>query len=335
MRLEAQCWGTPSEARDNVVPALHALTGDAHVSGPPGPARPPWLVAASSARGARWIPGTGAAGGRCARGCRGSTGTASPHPEGGVWGGRFPEVSIRDQVAAEAALADVLGIGRFAAVVGGSMGGARTLEWAIGYPDRVGAALVLAVGARATADQWARGPRSSQRSPATPTGRTATTPAPDAVRGPGSPWPAGSRISPIAPSSTSTNASGTTGSPRTPVGLRGQLSAPPGTQAGRPLRPGHLRGAHQGPQRSRRGPGAGAWTPRWPSSRADGRRGDRQRPALSVAVAARAGSKLPGCRGLEVISSRQGHDGFLTETEAVGTLLAGTLRLAGPVLRTP
>ena len=33
------------------------------------------------------------------------------------------------------------------------MGGARALEWAVTYPERTRAALVLAVGARATADQ--------------------------------------------------------------------------------------------------------------------------------------------------------------------------------------
>ena len=33
------------------------------------------------------------------------------------------------------------------------MGGARALEWMVAYPDRVGAGLLLAVGARATADQ--------------------------------------------------------------------------------------------------------------------------------------------------------------------------------------
>ena len=33
------------------------------------------------------------------------------------------------------------------------MGGARALEWMVGHPDRVRAGLVLAVGARATADQ--------------------------------------------------------------------------------------------------------------------------------------------------------------------------------------
>jgi homoserine O-acetyltransferase len=51
-----------------------------------------------------------------------------------------------------AALA-ALGITKVAAVVGGSMGGARALEWIVSHPDRVGAGLVLAVGARATADQ--------------------------------------------------------------------------------------------------------------------------------------------------------------------------------------
>ena len=33
------------------------------------------------------------------------------------------------------------------------MGGARALEWMVGHPDRVRAGLLLAVGARATADQ--------------------------------------------------------------------------------------------------------------------------------------------------------------------------------------
>ena len=57
------------------------------------------------------------------------------------------------QVRAEAQLADLLGIRRFAAVIGGSMGGARALEWMMMYPQRVAAAGVLAVGPRASADQ--------------------------------------------------------------------------------------------------------------------------------------------------------------------------------------
>jgi homoserine O-acetyltransferase len=58
-------------------------------------------------------------------------------------------------VAAEVALADHLGIDRWAGVVGGSMGGMRVLEWCVGHPDRVERAAVLAVGAAATAEQIA------------------------------------------------------------------------------------------------------------------------------------------------------------------------------------
>jgi homoserine O-acetyltransferase len=65
----------------------------------------------------------------------------------------FPPISVRDQVEADVAALAALGITEVAAVVGGSMGGARALEWIVGYPDRVRSGLLLAVGARATADQ--------------------------------------------------------------------------------------------------------------------------------------------------------------------------------------
>ena len=86
-------------------------------------------------------------------GCRGSTGPSSLARDGRPWGSRFPLITVRDQVNADVAALAALGIPEVAAVIGGSMGGARALEWMIGYPDRVGAGLVLAVGARATADQ--------------------------------------------------------------------------------------------------------------------------------------------------------------------------------------
>jgi homoserine O-acetyltransferase len=66
-------------------------------------------------------------------------------------------VTVRDQVIAEEALADELGIRRWAMVLGGSMGGMRALEWAVGLPDRVASLLVLAAPAASSADQiaWA------------------------------------------------------------------------------------------------------------------------------------------------------------------------------------
>ncbi|CAM3035836.1 homoserine O-acetyltransferase [Prescottella defluvii] len=153
--LTVQRWGELAPNRDNVILVEHALTGDSHVTGSAddehpspgwwdgmiGPGSPvdtdEWCVIATNVLG----------------GCRGTTGPGSLAADGAPWGSRFPSISIRDQVTAEVALADLLGIERLASVVGGSMGGMRALEWVVGYPDRVDSALVLAVGARATADQ--------------------------------------------------------------------------------------------------------------------------------------------------------------------------------------
>lgn len=90
-------------------------------------------------------------------GCQGSTGPASPRPDGRPWAGGFPRLTQRDQVRAETGLADALGIERWALVLGGSMGGMRALEWAVGHPRRVAGLLLLACPAAASAEQigWA------------------------------------------------------------------------------------------------------------------------------------------------------------------------------------
>lgn len=160
--IAIQRWGELSPARDNVVLVLHALTGDTHVTGPPDADHPSagwWdgLVGPGKALDTdKWcVIATNALGG-----CAGSTGPSSIAPDGRAYGSRFPFVSIRDQVAAEVRALDLLGVHSIASVMGGSMGGARALEWAVTHPDRVGSALILAVGARATADQI--GTQSSQ-----------------------------------------------------------------------------------------------------------------------------------------------------------------------------
>jgi homoserine O-acetyltransferase len=88
-------------------------------------------------------------------GCQGSTGPASIAPDGYEWASRFPYLTIRDQVRAQAQLADALGIDRWAAVIGGSMGGMHALEWAVGHPDRVERAAILSAPPITTADQIA------------------------------------------------------------------------------------------------------------------------------------------------------------------------------------
>ena len=76
-----------------------------------------------------------------------------PRRTGAPWGSRFPLVTIRDSVRAETALADALGVERWACVVGGSMGGMRALEWAATEPDRVARLFLLASPASASAEQ--------------------------------------------------------------------------------------------------------------------------------------------------------------------------------------
>jgi homoserine O-acetyltransferase len=153
-----ETWGTLNDARDNAVLVLHALTGDSHAAGPPG---------AGHNEGGWWNdivgPGKPIDTNRffvvCPNvlgGCQGTTGPASLDPvTGKPYGSRFPVITIRDQVVVEASLADTMGIARWAAVVGGSMGGQRALEWAVSFPARVPRAVILAAGARATAEEIA------------------------------------------------------------------------------------------------------------------------------------------------------------------------------------
>ncbi|HEX4879360.1 MAG TPA: homoserine O-acetyltransferase [Limnobacter sp.] len=77
--------------------------------------------------------------------CFGSTGPSSVNPATGKpWGAEFPFVTVQDWVNAQARLADRLGIARFAAVMGGSLGGMQALQWSLSYPDRVGHCMVIA-----------------------------------------------------------------------------------------------------------------------------------------------------------------------------------------------
>ncbi|HEU5484796.1 MAG TPA: homoserine O-acetyltransferase, partial [Microlunatus sp.] len=157
VQVAYETWGELSPARDNAVLILHALTGDSHVVGNAGPGHPTpgwwgtlvgpngwvdidrWFVVAPNILG----------------GCQGTTGPASPAPDGRAWGSRFPRLTTRDQVAVEITLADQLGIDRWALVIGGSAGGMRALEWAITVPDRVERLLLLATTPAASADQIA------------------------------------------------------------------------------------------------------------------------------------------------------------------------------------
>jgi homoserine O-acetyltransferase len=152
-----ETYGTLDESRSNAVLVLHALTGDSHVAGPAGPGHPTpgwWdgLVGPGLAidTGEFFVVCPNVLGGS-----QGTTGPSSLADDGRPYGSRFPTITVRDQVAVEVSLADALGIETWFAVVGGSMGGMRVLEWAVTEPQRVTRAIVVAVGAASTADEIA------------------------------------------------------------------------------------------------------------------------------------------------------------------------------------
>ncbi|MFJ8768068.1 homoserine O-acetyltransferase MetX [Streptomyces clavifer] len=159
VRLAYETWGRLAPDGGNAVLVLHALTGDTHAAGPAGPGHPApgwWDALVGPGRALdtdRWF----VVAPNVLGGCQGSTGPSSRRSDGTHWATDFPHLTIRDQVAAEARLADALGIGRWAAVIGGSMGGMRALEWAVGLPDRTESLLVLAAPAASSAEQIAWG----------------------------------------------------------------------------------------------------------------------------------------------------------------------------------
>ncbi len=152
-----ETWGELDASRSNAVLVLHALTGDSHAAGSVGPGhvQEGWWDAVVGPGKAIDTERFFVVCPNVLGGCQGTTGPASLAPDGKPYASRFPVITIRDQVVAEAALADRLGIERWNAVVGGSMGGMRVLEWAVAFPDRVGSAVVIACGATASAEQIA------------------------------------------------------------------------------------------------------------------------------------------------------------------------------------
>ena len=67
-----------------------------------------------------------------------TTGPASIDPDTGKpYGMSFPVVTMRDFVNTQKALADQLGIRKFVAVMGASMGSLQAMEWAAAYPEMV------------------------------------------------------------------------------------------------------------------------------------------------------------------------------------------------------
>lgn len=152
--LAVETYGTLNAERSNAVLICHALNASHHVAG----------MNADNPKDVGWwdnMVGPGKAvdtdrffviGVNNIGSCFGSTGPASINPETGKpWGASFPMLTVKDWVLAQARLADHFGIEKFAAVMGGSLGGMQALGWAITCPDRIAHCIVIASTPRLSA----------------------------------------------------------------------------------------------------------------------------------------------------------------------------------------
>lgn len=156
--LVYETYGQLNADKNNAVLICHALSGNHHVAG---------LHAQTDKHPGWWDTMIGPGkpidtnkffviGVNNLGGCHGSTGPSSLDPATGQpYGARFPLVTVDDWVETQARLADHLGIQKFAAVVGGSLGGMQALQWSITYPERIQHALVIAAAPKLTAQNIA------------------------------------------------------------------------------------------------------------------------------------------------------------------------------------
>jgi homoserine O-acetyltransferase/O-succinyltransferase len=156
--LMYETYGTLNGDRSNAILICHALSGHHHVAG----------FYADATKNVGWwdnMVGPGkpidtdiffVVGLNNLGGCHGSTGPSSVNPETGrPYGSSFPVVTVEDWVESQARLADFLGIEKFAAVMGGSLGGMQALQWSLAYPDRVRHVLAIATAPHLTAENIA------------------------------------------------------------------------------------------------------------------------------------------------------------------------------------
>lgn len=156
-RIAFETYGELNHEHSNAVLVLHALTGDSHAAGPASKQHPTegwWTdligpgLAIDTDKYFVVVP-------NILGGCQGSTGPSSLDTNGREFGAMFPYLTIRDQVNAQREFAHTIGIKKWSAIIGGSMGGMHVLEWAIMHPAEVQKIAVIAAPAISSADQIA------------------------------------------------------------------------------------------------------------------------------------------------------------------------------------
>ncbi|MBB5233281.1 alpha/beta fold hydrolase [Deinococcus budaensis] len=139
VRLGVRSWGRLSAARDNAVLVCHYYTGTAQAAGVGG--APGWwspLIGPGRAvdTGRYFVVAMNTLSNVQARdpGVV-TTGPDTGHPDGQPWGGRFPAWGFADLHRLQAELLRSLGLARWHAVIGPSLGGMQALQWAARAPE--------------------------------------------------------------------------------------------------------------------------------------------------------------------------------------------------------
>ncbi len=156
--LVYETYGELNADQSNAVLVCHALSGNHHAAGyhSSDDAKPGWwdkcIGPGKMIDTNRFFvvsPGN--------PGCyNGSTGPASINPETGRrYGPDFPVVTVGDWVRVQDRLRAALGIDRWVAVIGGSLGGMQVMQWSFAYPDRIAHAIVIAAAPRLSAQNIA------------------------------------------------------------------------------------------------------------------------------------------------------------------------------------
>ena len=156
--LVYETYGELNADRSNAVLICHALSGTHHAAGYHSheDERPGWwdlVIGPGKPIDTRRLFVVSSNNLGC---CDGSTGPNTLNPATGqCWGGSFPQPQVKDWVASQRRLADFLGIERWAAVIGGSLGGMQALQWTIDHPDRVAHCVAMAAAPGLTAQNIA------------------------------------------------------------------------------------------------------------------------------------------------------------------------------------
>jgi homoserine O-acetyltransferase len=160
--LAYETYGTLNQQHDNAILFFHALTGSQHAAGY-NPAVPGigehWTDVCQTGWWDEFIgPGKAVDTDRffviCANyfgGCYGTTGPSSINPETGKpYGGDFPRISCGDIVDSQLPLLNHFEISKLHAVIGASLGGMLTMNFAARYPEKSDLIIPLACGIEPT-----------------------------------------------------------------------------------------------------------------------------------------------------------------------------------------